>query len=305
MTPRRNPVSSWRGAFLAVPLALWLAVANSGGDGRPSPGAVRREVNLVYADGSGVPRKLDLYLPQLTASRGLLIWIHGGAWREGSKDSPPISSFTRDGYAVASVDYRLSPAARFPAQVHDIKAAIRFLRARSLTYGYDARRIAILGASAGGHLAALVGVTNRNAELEGREGSNLDQDSDVQAVVSYFGGSDLTTILAQSTPAGLALRRPALQQLLGGLPDELPALSRLASPVFHVDGRAVPLLLLHDDQDSQMPVEQAYELMAAYQAHGLVAQFVLVPGAGHGGKEFFDDQRNASVRAFLERALGP
>ena len=147
----------------------------------------------------------------------------------------PLGGLVEAGYTVASVDYRLSSVAPFPAQVHDIKAAIRFLRARAPRYGYRADRIAIAGASAGGHLAALVGTTNGSDELEGTIGDHLEQSSDVQAVVDYFGPTNFMTILSQSTAHGLDVRVPALQQLLGGQPDDKPELARLASPVNHVD----------------------------------------------------------------------
>src|SRR4051794_22649486 len=144
---------------------------------------------------------LDLYLPRQSArspeAAPLVVWVHGGAWRSGSRKDLPLGGLVERGYAVASVDYRLSPVARFPAQVHDIKAAVRFLRARRGEYGYDASRIAIAGNSAGGHLAALVGVTNGHSELEGTVGDNPSEKSDVQAIVSLYGMSNLTTILAQ------------------------------------------------------------------------------------------------------------
>src|SRR5262249_21198984 len=108
----------------------------------------------------------------------------------------------------------------FPAQVHEIKAAVRFLRAQATRYGYDATRIGILGESSGGHLAALVGTTNGRRDLEGTLGEHGDTPSDVQAIVSYFGAADLVTILAQSTPYGIGVRTPALKSLLGGLPEE-------------------------------------------------------------------------------------
>jgi acetyl esterase/lipase len=215
----------------------------------------------------------------------------------------PLDKLVAQGWAVASVDYRLSPVAPFPAQVHDIKAAIRFLRAKQRDYGYDAKKIVIAGASAGGHLAALVGVTNGVQELEGTVGEHLQQSSDVQGILSFYGASNLQTILAQSTPHGLKVRVPALQLLLGGQPDEKPQLAKLASPVAHVDAKDPPLMLLHGDQDVQMPINQAHELTGAYEKVRRPLEFIVVYGGGHGGAGFFEDAIVARVDAFLKQHL--
>ena len=204
---------------------------------------------------------------------------------------------------MASLNYRLSGVAMFPAQIHDIKAAIRFLRGNAKTYGYDATRIAILGTSAGAHLATLVGVTNGHQELEGEVGGYFDQSSEIQAIVSYYGASNLTTILKQSTPHGLSVRVPALDLLLGGQPEEKIELARLASPVFHVEASDPPLMILHGDQDPQMPINQSHELHNAYKKRALPVQFEVVHGAPHGGEMFSDEQRNAIVKAFLDKQL--
>ncbi|MGE3807860.1 MAG: alpha/beta hydrolase fold domain-containing protein [Gemmataceae bacterium] len=259
--------------------------------------------DIVFAEVEGHKLLLDLYLPRGVKEPPLVVWVHGGAWRAGSRKGMPLDFLVQAGYAVASVDYRLSPMAKFPAQVHDIKAAIRYLRAHAKEYGYHAERIGIAGSSAGGHLVALVGVTNGHKELEGSVGKHLDQSSDVQAIVDYFGASNLTTILKQSTPHGLGVRVPALKLLLGDGPEEKPELAKLASPVFHVDGKDPPLLLIHGDQDPQMPINQAHELHGVYKQHKLDVFFEVVHGSGHGGKAFFDAERNKLVRAFLERTL--
>lgn len=131
--------------------------------------------DVEFARVDEISLKLDLHLPRQideTASTALplIIWVHGGAWRAGSRKSMPLEGLVRKGFAVASVDYRLTPVAPFPANVHDIKAAIRFLRAKASDYDLDPNRFAIAGASAGGHLAALVGVTNGHSFLEGEIG---------------------------------------------------------------------------------------------------------------------------------------
>lgn len=259
--------------------------------------------DVVYATVDGKQLLLDLYMPAGGTRPPLVVAVHGGQWRRGTKENPPLS-FVKAGFAVASLEFRQSTEARFPAAVHDIKAAVRFLRARAAQYGYSADRIAIAGASSGGHYAALVGVTNGHRDLEGTVGDYPNESSDVEAILSYYGASDLTTILAQSTPYGVGVRGPALALLLGDAVDSAPELARLASPVFHVDRDDPPLLLFHGDQDPQMPINQSHELEGAYERLGLDVRFVVVHGAGHGGDEFHSESNDSIAVAFLRRTIG-
>lgn len=263
-----------------------------------------KQTDIEYGRAGEHALLLDLYLPTGVENPQLIVWVHGGAWRSGSKDSMPLTSLVNEyGYAIASVDYRLSPVARFPAQVHDIKAAIRFLRAKADHFGYRADKIVIAGNSAGGHLAALVGVSNGHAELEGDAGDFDDESSDVNAIVSYYGMSNFHTILKQSTPHGLSVREPALTLLLGGLPDQKPALATLASATTHVGPGDPPLLLIHGDQDPQAPINQSHELHGLYQSQQLLVDFHVIHGAAHGGEEFYDAERTKLVADFLKVAL--
>lgn len=260
--------------------------------------------SIAYAGDADPHHRLDLYLPEGADQPPLVIWIHGGAWQYGTRADPP-QGLVESGYAVASIDFRPAGTAAFPAQIHDIKAAIRFLRARAGEYGHDAHRIAVWGASSGGHLAALAGTTGGNPRLEGNLGEHGGAGSRVQAVIDFFGPTDLLTILGQSTPHGLSVRVPALQRLLGGSPDE-PAvleLARLASPVHHVDGDSPPLLILHGVQDNQVPVNQSIELDQAYRRHGRDSQLVFIPGAGHADPVYFEPACMAQVTTFLDRVL--
>lgn len=284
-------------------LALF-ALAPFGRGTEPSPGAPTILRDLEYARVGEQALQLDLYLPSCAAKPfPLIVWIHGGAWRAGSKADMPLGPLVAQGFAVASVDYRLSTDAPFPAQAHDLKAALRFLAARWPGYHYDPTCMAIAGASAGGHLAALVGVTNDDKQLAGEVGEHLRHAGKVRAIVSFFGASNLQTILAQSTPHGLSVRVPALQLLLGGQPDEKRELARLASPVAHVDAGDPPLFLLHGDADPQMPIEQSRELRAAYERAGLPVRFEVVDGGKHGGPEFYEPARLRRVGDFLREAL--
>ena len=258
--------------------------------------------DIVYATVDGKPLALDIHLPAGVNQPPLLVWVHGGAWTTGNKTAYP-TFLVEQGFAVASLDFRSSNDAKFPANVHDIKAGIRFLRAKAKEYGYRADKIGIVGASSGGHLAALVGVTGGNKELEGSEGDFPNESSRVQAIVSYFGASDLTTILPQSTPAGLAVRAPALERLFGAPPEQAPELARLASPVFHVDREDPPAFLLHGDQDLQMPVNQALEMKWAYENVGRSMDMLILHGVDHVAPPFFAGKPVEQVVQFLKRTL--
>jgi acetyl esterase/lipase len=286
----------WAAAVLVAAWATWVSLD-------VYAQAARTHTDVVYATIDGKDLALDLYLPAGVSAPPLVVWVHGGAWRSGTKAKPPML-FVEGGAAMASLDFRQSGEARFPANVHDIKAAIRFLRARAPQYGYRTDRIAIAGSSSGGHLAVLVGVSNGQKELEGTVGTHLNQSSAVAAIIDYYGASNLTTILAQSTPHGLSVRRPALELLLGGLPDAEPRLAQLASPVTLVDRGDPPLLIFHGDQDPQMPINQSHELQGAYGKMGLDVHFDVVHGAAHGGDAFFTPDRVARAMAFLRRTIG-
>lgn len=288
---------SKRGMRLGMAVAL-LAL------GQAAPAQQAREYkDVVYATlETGETLALDLYVPGASRKPALLVWVHGGAWSAGSKTQYP-RQFVEKGFAVASVDFRQTTQAPFPANVHDIKSAVRFLRANADKYGYAAERIAIAGASSGGHLASLVGVTGGVPELEGRVGGNFEQSARVQAIIAYFGAANLTTILAQSTPFGLSVRRPALERLFGKPPEAAPELARLASPVFHVDSADPPLLLFHGDQDPQMPINQSHELQGAYEKLGLDVTFHVLHGAAHGGEVFFTGESLDQAVAFLRRSI--
>jgi len=265
-----------------------------------APGSIK---DIVYARVDGHELKLDLHLPGDKKKPPLVVWVHGGAWRSGSKDNPPLLYLLNHGYAIASVDYRLSPVAKYPALIHDCKGAIRWLRAKAETHGYNASRIGIAGSSAGGHMVALIGVTNGSRSHEGTVGGNLQQSSNVQAIVDLYGPTNFLTILHQSTPHGLSVRVPALKLLLGERPEDAPELARLASPVFHVDKSDPPLLMLHGDQDPQVPINQSHELHAAYKKLQLDSHLEVIHGGVHGGHLFHDAVRRKLVTKFLDAHL--
>jgi acetyl esterase/lipase len=270
----------------------------------PAAAAPSVQADIQYATAvTGQPLLLDLYTPEGEAGAPLVVWIHGGAWENGNKSAMPLAPVIERGFAVASLDFSPASKAPFPGQVHEIKAAIRFLRARAKQYGYDASRVAVAGASSGAHLAAVVGTSNGLAELEGTLGEHGRESSAVHAIVSYFAATNLTTILTQSTPFGLGVREPALKRLLGAAPKDAEPLARLASPVFQVDRDDPPLLLFHGDQDPQMPINQSHELEGVYEKLGLEAELVVVHGAAHGGEAFYSPENVQRVAAFLRAQL--
>jgi acetyl esterase/lipase len=274
--------------------------ARGGLPNAPETGAISR--NVEFARASEQPLLFDLYSPT-ARPLGVVVWVHGGAWRAGSRENVDLLPLVSLGWAVASVDYRLSPVARFPAQVHDIKAAVRYLRAHASELNIPTEPVVIAGSSAGGHLAALVGVSNEHPELEGQVGDQLSTSSRVQAIVDLYGASNFETILAQSTEYGRSVRAPALDLLLGPLEQRAAGLSRLASPVAHVDPRDPPLFLVHGSADPQMPPEQSRELEAEYRAKGLIVEFSIIEGAKHGGPEFTRPEMMSKIDAFLRREL--
>jgi acetyl esterase/lipase len=261
---------------------------------------VARTNGIVFAEVDGTELMLDLYKPAGAENVPVLIYAHGGGWARGSRDEIPHAALVSAGYAIASVDYRLSGDAQFPAQIYDLKAAVRYLRANADELGIDPDRIGATGSSAGAHLAQLLGVTNGSAEHEGDVGDYDNVSSAVSVVVSYYGASDFMTILDQSTQYGYGVRAPALDALLGGSPADRPELARLASPIFHVDASDPPMYLLHGDQDPQMPINQSHEMEGKYESLGLPVHFEVVHGAVHGGDAFYDADRTAKVQAFLD-----
>lgn len=258
--------------------------------------------DLLYAaDGSRI-LSLDLYMPAKKPNPYLVVWVHGGAWHSGSHQSPPLGLLDA-GYALASVEYRRSTEAPFPTMIHDIKASIRFLRGHAGEYGYRTDKIAIWGASAGGHLAALAGVSHGVEELEGNLGHHLNESSSVQAIINFYGPTNLLTILDQSTPHGIKVRAPALALLLGKPVEQDTSLASLASPAHHVDAGDPPMFIAHGDQDIQVPINQSHEIHGAYKALGIKTQLEIVHGAGHTDTIYFEREFLKKVAAFLAESF--
>ena len=257
--------------------------------------------DLEYGRADGRAMLLDVYLPQKGQKPlPLVIWIHGGAWMSGSKDDPsPALRFTADGYAVAHVGYRLSQEARFPAQIHDCKAAVRWLRANAQNYNLDPNKFAAWGGSAGGHLVALLGTSGGAPELEGHV-NDLKESSRVQAVVDWFGPTDFLQIgNAESDLQHNAPDSPE-SKLIGGAVLENKEKAAKASPISYVSKDAPPFLIMHGDRDRTVPFNQSELLYAALKKAGVDVTFVPMKGAGHG---FGGPEAIGPVSDFLTRCF--
>lgn len=270
--------------------------------------------DLAYAtvtndDGSQTILRLNLWQNSTgNEPAPLVIWIHGGAWLGGSYNSPPppLESLLESGFAVASVQYRFSGAAIFPAQIHDVKGAVRFLRTNADEYNLDPKRFAAWGSSSGGHLTALLATSGDVTEAEGTTGGNLAFSSRIQAAVDYFGPTDLLQMDSDvTTPPGSIINHDAPNspesQLIGfdgpgegiGIlrenltnPDspfpEKAALVRLANPIEHVTPEDPPIFIAHGDQDPLVPTNQSVRLATALEANHIEHVMRVVTGAGHG-----------------------
>lgn len=255
--------------------------------------------NIEYARPDDKPVRLDLYLPEhAKGPTPLVIWIHGGGWRQGSKAFCPAVPLCKDGFAVCSIQYRLTDRAPFPAQIHDCKAAVRFLRANAKKYNLDPERFGAWGASAGGHLAAMLGTSEGLKECEGELGCG-EQSSKVQCVCNWFGPTDFGSL-----PATADLS-PMLMQFFGGRPSEKRELSLLASPLAHVTKDDAPFLIVHGDKDLLVPEQQSRVLHEALKKAGVESELVIVKGGGHGfaGDQAWEEFER--VRAFFVKWLKP
>ena len=252
-------------------------------------------LNVTYAGAGASALSMDLYVPRTTAPPPVAVYFHGGGWVRGSRADlaqERLMPLARHGVAVASVSYRLADVARWPAQLHDAKGAVRWLRAHASEFGIDGTRIGAWGASAGGHLAALLGLTAGLSELEGDVGGNLDHDSSVRCVVAWFPPTDLIALTEQPVDPDVPLpsfmagrpagQTPAQARLLGVRDvHEAPDAARAASPTTYAHRSGPPFLLVHGDRDGLIPHSQSQLLHNGLLASGTQSTLLLVAGANH------------------------
>lgn len=291
----------------ALALTWGLAVGAAAGQDQKKlavPADVELQRDVEYGKGGGRALRMHILKPKAPPKGPMpvLVWVHGGGWRNGSRDSglARLAPFARRGYLCASIEYRLTGEAQFPAQIQDCKCAIRFLRARATEFNLDPNRIGVWGGSAGGHLVALLGTSAGIKELEG-EGGWQDQPSHVQAVCDWYGPSDLLRIL--STNAANDNAKSAVGLLLGGAVKDNKEKAALASPLTHVSKKSPPFLIVHGDKDPLVPLVQSTILRDALKKAGVEVSLLVIEGAGHGFKGPQMEQAEKAVAEFFDRHL--
>lgn len=264
----------------------------------PAGTIVRRDVP--YVRNGHERQRLDLYLPKGGKNLPLIILIHGGAFMAGSKEGENPSRWLKKGYAVASLNYRLSQHAVFPAAVQDCKAAVRWLRAHAAENRIDANRFGVFGASAGGYLATMLGVTGHVTGFD--VGDNPGVSSRVQAVADWFGPTDFLQMDAHRLPEGMvhdAADSPE-SRFIGGPIQQNRDKVRKANPITYVTKDAPPFLIAHGDRDPLVPHHQSEILLAALRKAGVPASLYTVRGGGHG---FRDREAARLLDEFFDRHL--
>lgn len=271
--------------MLAVAAAAWsFAVPASvacGEEARPQAvegGPVELRENVAYGKAGDVELTLHLARPQQAdAPLPVLVYVHGGGWRGGNKDlhKSDIEAAAAQGYLAVSVGYRLVPTARFPAQVQDVKCAVRWLRAHAAELGIDPQRIGAIGFSAGAHLAMLLGTMDADDGLEGDSGWP-DQSSKVQAVVAYFGPTTFVDVQFPLTSRQLVV------DFLSGAQSDQPEHYRQASPLSYVNAGDAPTLIFQGTADILVPYDQAIRMVTALAKARVPGRVEMMLGAGHG-----------------------
>jgi acetyl esterase/lipase len=261
------------------------------------PDSVELLRDVEYGKGGDRPLKMHILRPKTTPKEAMpvLVWIHGGGWQAGSKDSGigRLSPYAQRGYFCASIEYRFSSEAVFPAQIEDSKCAIRFLRAKAKEYNLDPERVGVWGMSAGGHLVALLGTAGQVKELEGK-GGWPEFSSRVQAVCDFCGPADFLAWADKSHPAVL--------KLLGGPVKDNKDKAVKASPVSHISKNVPPFLIVHGDQDNTVPLSQSESLHEALKKAGADVTLHVVKGGGHG---FGSPEIDKLVSEFFDKHLKP
>lgn len=291
--------------FAIVALLLLAVPSTSPGQQKAkagnTPANVTTHRDLAY--GPHERQKLDVMVPANSAGKPLIVWIHGGGWQGGSKDGPnPARGLLEQGYVVAAINYRYSRHAPFPAQLHDCKGAIRFLRLNAAKYGnFDTNRVGVIGASAGGHLAALLALTGDKKDLDGD--LNPGPSSAVQAAIDWFGPTDFLNYGETGRLPSRGMADGAVDRLVGGPLADKRDVAKLASPITHSRRDGAPILFVHGDKDNLVPLQQSQLLHDDLKKWGADSTLHIVVGGGHGGPGFQTPEIAELTRKFFERTL--
>lgn len=254
--------------------------------------------NIPYVDHPASRQNFDLYLP----GKGdkpfpLIFWIHGGAWMLGFKDWDNVKYLVRHGYAIASIDYRMSTDATFPAQIQDCNTALNFILAHATNYGINPRQFVVGGGSAGGHLALLLGLA-RNEKTFGADASIKPL-----AILDFFGPADFNKMKADleaiHSDKGIQSFEDSVPKLLGAPVEESSDEAKIASPVNYVSAASPTILIVQGGKDESVPVAQSRRLHEALDDAGVKNQLIIVDAAGHDGPLFSTPQVESEVTDFL------
>lgn len=285
-------------SFLAAAEAPVMSLSSRTTKGRALPAGVICHETIQYATRDTGPLYLDLYLPEKKDGKLLpvIVWFHGGGWKSGNRKSCRLIWLAAEGFAVVSIDYRLSTVARWPAPLEDAREAIRVLRLRAKEWDLDPQRVVASGESSGANLAGVVGMAPRPASEP--------VSSHVSAVIDFYGTSDVASLPVNvpgpdKSEADLAATNGA--KLLGGIVRDLPQLAREMSPLLLATSESPPILIVHGDQDQNVPLDQSQRLHARLQELGVSSRLIILPGAGHGGLAFLAPEIQGEVREFLQK----
>jgi len=276
--------------------------------GTAPPADVVLETDIIYGRGGTEALKLDLTRPrQGEGPFPAIVFVHGGGWVAGSKEDfrPFMYPFTQKGIVCISVNYRLAPKSVFPAQIEDVKCAVRWLHANAAKYHVDPKRILAFGGSAGAHLVALLGTTNGTKLWDG-SGGNAGQSSAISAMVCMSGPYDLSLgyrdSVNQNKQEGGAVRG-MLESFLGGNLEKREAQYREASPILYASKQTVPALLTHGTADPLVPIQQTGVFTAKLQSMGAEVEFMRIEGAGHADFGPKPEEQLNKVIAFVQKQL--
>ncbi len=264
--------------------------------------------NIAYASDTSHFHLLDIYLPaNTTKPLPLVVWVHGGAWMLNDKYADmgymknTVKGFLDSGYALASIDYRYSTTAIFPAQIQDCNQAVQFLYDHADKYKLDKNKFALIGFSAGGHLASLMGLSANNNITSFYPGGKKPSFK-INMVLDFYGPSDFG-ILAGFPDTAINNERNPVSILLGALPLKRPDLAKIASPVTYVDKNDPPFLIVQGEKDESVPYTQSAVLQSWLTLAGVKNELIIVPGAPHYGPMFDAEDIRTKVFYFLRTYL--